>query len=404
MNPASSIQQLLKAYMEGRANPEVLDELRRLSEQENMEEPFRQALAQLMEQQENHEMAIDEQHYDKLFRDIISFDKPIKEQGSARVIHLQRFRWWWAAAAILIMAVGAAIWIRSFSGKQPGELVTEQKKYDVLPGKAGAILTLADGSKVVLDSLRDGVIAKQNGASVVLANGQLTYKKGEGQTAAITYNTMTTPKGRQFQVLLPDGTKVWLNAASSLRYPTAFAGAERRVEITGEAYFEVAENKKVPFKVIANNKMEIKVLGTHFNINAYEDEDAVKTSLLSGSIQASSVTTGPKKTQTIMLKPGEQVQLTANGTMNIVHGADMTKVMAWKNGLFNFEGMHISQAMRQLARWYDIEVVYEQGTPDIVFGGKIPMDINLSQLLRVLEDAEVHFRQEAGNRLVIVKK
>ncbi len=135
----------------------------------------------------------------------------------------------------------------------------------------------------------------QSGTEVVLANGQLTYLEPKQKNTAVAYNTMTTPKGRQFQVSLPDGSKVWLNAASSLRYPTAFTGTERRVEITGEAYFEVAENKQIPFKVIVNNAMEVKVLGTHFNINAYEDENAVKTSLLSGRIQASIITSDPKE-------------------------------------------------------------------------------------------------------------
>ncbi len=403
MNQASSIQQLLQAYMENHADPKVVDELRRLSEQHGMEEELRQALARLMEQQEKESESLDEQHYQQLFREIISIDKPIREITGARVVNLPRRRWWWAAASVLIIGFGAALWILAGKGK-PADVQLADHKYDVAPGRSGAILVLSDGSKVVLDTVKNGVIALQSGTEVVLANGQLTYLEPKQKNTAVAYNTMTTPKGRQFQVSLPDGSKVWLNAASSLRYPTAFTGTERRVEITGEAYFEVAENKQIPFKVIVNNAMEVKVLGTHFNINAYEDENAVKTSLLSGRIQASIITSDPKKEQSILLKPGEQVQLKTNGPLNLVNGADMAKVMAWKNGLFNFEGMHLREAMRQLSRWYDIEVAYEEGIPDIIFGGKMPMDINLSQLLLVLQDAGVYCRQEADNRLVIIKK
>lgn len=409
MNAPSSIHQLLKAYTENRANPEVVEALRRLSEQEGMEESFRQALAQMLEQQEKDAPAMDEQHYEQLFRTIISVDKPLRQQeefvqeDKGRVVFLRSNRWWWAAAAILIMAMGVTLWMRSMPDK-PNNLVIDQQVPDVAPGRAGAILTLADGSKVVLDSLKDGVIAKQSGSNVVLENGQLTYNKENEKVSSITYNTMATPKGRQFQVLLPDGTKVWLNAASSLTYPTVFAGAERKVEIIGEAYFEVAENKKIPFVVVANHGMEIQVLGTHFNINAYEEEALVRTSLLSGSIQATNLSTGALKNDRIVLKPGEQVQLNTTGSLKVVQGVDMTKVMAWKNGLFNFEGLHLREAMRQLARWYDIEVVYEKDVPDIVFGGKMQMDITLSQLLKVLQDAEVNFRLEADNKLVIIKK
>lgn len=400
MHSASSIPQLLKAYLENHEDPEVLDQLRRLSEQEGMEEQFHLALAQLMEEQERNDQVINQPHYEQLFRAIMAADKSATEGTGSRVVPIARSRWWWAAAVLVVITGGAAAWY--FKTNQPAGVITEQKEYDLQPGKSGAILVLANGSKLVLDSLQDGIVAREQGAKVVLSGGQLTYSKEDEHSSAVTYNTMVTPKGRQFQVALPDGTRVWLNAASSLRYPTAFTGTERKVEITGEAYFEVASlsskgGKKISFKVVVNN-LEINVLGTHFNVNTYTDEPDTKVTLLEGAVKVT------HKGASEMLKPGEQAQLNAGGSLIKVTGTDMAKVMAWKNGLFNFEGMPISQAMRQLARWYDIEVVYEQGIPDIVFGGKMPMDINLSQLMLVLKDAGVHYRLEAGNRLVIVRK
>lgn len=288
-----------------------------------------------------------------------------------------------AAAAILlgIIATGLYFWNTS-------ELKTETTyvKNDVAPGSNKAVLTLGDGSRVTLDSgsqtLRQGTIA------IHQQGGQLQYYQ-QGTVTAVNYNTLSTPRGGQFQIILPDGTKVWLNAASSLRYPTAFTGGERKVEITGEAYFEVAKNAAMPFRVKISNEATVEVLGTHFNINAYADEAAIRATLLEGKI----------KVMDVVLSPGEQAQITTD--INILRHVDTSAVMAWRYGLFNFEGQNLKEVMRQLSRWYDIEVIYEGTVPDIVFGGKMLRNINLSQLLKVLEDAEVHFTLEEGRKLII---
>jgi ferric-dicitrate binding protein FerR (iron transport regulator) len=251
----------------------------------------------------------------------------------------------------------------------------------------------------VLDSLGNGVIATQNGKQVLLKNGELAYA-GDAGSGEVVYNNLTTPKGRQFQILLPDGTKVWLNAASSLRYPTAFSGSNREVEVTGEVYFEVAKNAHQPFIIHLNNKTKIQVLGTQFNVNAYSNEAAIRTTLVEGSIKivsGASAAGGP-----VVLRPGQQAQINnAGGDMKVMNNVDVDKVTAWKSGLFNFEDSGLEEVMRQVERWYDIEVVYEKNIPDIRFGGKLSNDVSLSGLLRSLQESEVHFRIE-GRKLIVL--
>jgi ferric-dicitrate binding protein FerR (iron transport regulator) len=216
---------------------------------------------------------------------------------------------------------------------------------------------------------------------------------------------MSTPKGRQFQVTLPDGTKVWLNAGSSIRYPTVFNGGERKVEVMGEAYFEVAHNAKMPFKVNVNNKAELEVLGTHFNVNAYDNEATINTTLLEGSVKVGSRSRSPSgaigKLQSAVLKPGNQAVLTHDSRLTIHDNVDVNQVMAWKNGLFNFEGATFREIMNELERWYDIEIVYEKTVPDIEFEGKMTRDVPLHDLLKMLERSDIHFRIE-GRKLIVL--
>lgn len=324
-------------------------------------------------------------------------------------VHFLR-RWGWAAASVIVLAAGASFWILHQRNTKPAR--TAVATADIAPGRNGAILTLADGTQVVLDSLGNGVIAQQNGAEVRLQNGQLAYDARGEAVGAILYNTMSTPKGRQFQITLPDGTRVWLNAASSIRYPTVFTGRERRVEIAGEAYFEIAKNEKMTFHVNVNNRMDVEVLGTHFNVNAYDNETGINTTLLEGSLRITSgraadlaVKDRGLQGNAVVLKPGQQAQVPASRQMTsgikVVNNADIDKVMAWKNGLFYFDGASLAEIMRQLERWYDIEVVYEKGVPAIDFEGKMTKDIPLNGLLIALERSDVHFRIE-GRRLIVL--
>jgi ferric-dicitrate binding protein FerR (iron transport regulator) len=304
-------------------------------------------------------------------------------------------RWRMAtAAAVLLLFAGTYLWRMNRSSQQVAEGKAPATHIDVAPGKQGAILTLADGRNVVLDSMGNGVIATQNGSKVLLKNGQLAYHRDGTATTEAAFNTVTTPKGRQFQVALPDGTKVWLNAASSLRYPTLFSGKERKVEITGEAYFEVAANPAMPFRVQVNKSTDIEVLGTRFNINSYTDEANVNATLLEGSVQV--VRDGEKA----LLYPGQQAQV--SGQIKIVNNVNVEKVVAWKNGVFDFQDANLEEVMRQLERWYDIEVIYKKGIPKLEFIGKMGRDLSLSAVLNGLQMSRVHFRLEEGRRLIVL--
>lgn len=318
-------------------------------------------------------------------------------------------RWWAAASVILALCIGAYIW--NANKKNAESPIVVAKTVDIAPGEDGAILTLSDGRQIVLDSLGNGVIALQNGSQAVIKNGELIYDLTGDATGEIVYNTMSTPKRRQFRLLLPDGTKVWLNAASSISYPTVFTGKERRVEITGEAYFEVAKNIKMPFRASVKNKAEIEVLGTHFNVNAYENEASINTTLLEGSVVVSS-DQQQKVKQTVVLKPGQQAQLTnvkygsekaatTKTAIKIISDTDIEKVMAWRNGLFNFEDATLEEIMRQLERWYDIEVVYEKNVPNIALTGELTRGVTLKGLLPALGKMGVNYRLE-GRKLTIL--
>ena len=323
--------------------------------------------------------------------------------GQKKAPPIRRIPWLrYSSAAAVLLLVGAGIYLVARHPQQEKPAVVQALvKYDVAPGKQGAILTLADGRTVVLDSLGNGVVATQGGAKVLLNNGRLAYNTESAAATEVAYNTVTTPKGRQFQVSLPDGTKVWLNAASSLRYPTVFAGPERKVEVTGEAYFEVSpqlskDGDRMPFLVKINEQTEVQVLGTHFNINAYNDEATINTTLLEGSVR---IVKGGEKA---VLKPGQQAQTGELARIKIVADANVEKVMAWKNGVFDFQDATLEEVMRQLQRWYDIEVVYEKGVPKLEFIGKMGRDLSLAEVLGGLQLSKVHFRLEAGRRLVVM--
>jgi transmembrane sensor len=320
------------------------------------------------------------------------------EKQRAGVVSIFRKNWMRYAAIFVVLAgIGLYFILSNKPASNNHSLAKTQSltPEEIQPGKNGAVLTLVDGSKMVLDSLGNGLITTQNGTKVSLVNGHLVYDAANAADVT-AFNTMSTPKGRQFNLVLPDGSKVWLNAASSIRYPIVFTGKESRVEITGEAYFEVARNTSMPFRVKTNIETEIEVLGTHFNINSYENETSINTTLLEGSVRV-------KNNQgTIVLKPGQQAQSVTAEKIKLLQQVDVDKVMAWKNGYFNFQDANLQEVMRQLERWYDIEVVYEKGIPELEFFGKMGKDLSLAAVLRGLEKSNVHFRLEDGRKLVVL--
>lgn len=353
-------------------------------------------LAWYMNEQRLREEKIEEKVFDRICH-AVDF-----KQGNVPVhrIHFLR-RWGWVAASIiLVLGIGAYLW--TADKKDHDARIAVVSTADILPGKEGAILTLADGSEVVLDSLGNGLVAAQNGAQVLLQNGQLNYSPTGTTTGAMVYNTMRTPIGRQFNMTLPDGTQVWLNAASSISYPTAFTGKERKVSITGEAYFEVAQNSKMPFQVSVNNSAAIEVLGTHFNVNAYENEAAIKTTLLEGRVRVNDTSLQPGEQAQIAVSPAADGQSAASKHVKVIP-VDIAAVMAWMHGFINFEGATFDAIMRQLERWYAIQVVYENNIiPTMQLSGEMTRDVPLNGLLKNLTELGVHYKLE-GRKLIVLQ-
>lgn len=310
------------------------------------------------------------------------------------------------AAAVFLLLIGAAWWYRHGQSVEPPVVIAPA---DLPPGHNGAILTLGQGQQVVLDSAANGAIAQQGNTDITKRNGALAYRSSGLPTPDVFYNTLTIPRGRQFQLVLPDSTKVWLNAASSLRFPTAFTGAVREVMLTGEAYFEVAPNAHQPFRVRIDSQV-VEVLGTSFNVNGYEDEAGIRTTLLQGSIQVALKGGTP-----VRLRPGEQAAYfdgaaagstatTGTGQSAAAHWQlskiDPEKVIAWKEGWFRFDGNSVPVIMRQLSRWYDVDVLYEAPPPRTLIGGEIPRDMPLSKALDVLRMSGVNLTYKEGKIIV----
>lgn len=314
----------------------------------------------------------------------------------------------WVAAAVILFTLGIGYWF--YTGDvSHNSLNTFKYANDVPPGGNEAILTLADGSKISLTDAAKGELLNKQGIRIVKAkDGQLVYTVDPGMVRTdeiVVFNTITTPRGGQYQINLPDGTKVWLNAASALKFPTTFTNLkERRVELSGEAYFEVSKNKQQPFKVLSSatdkgRAQEIEVLGTHFNINSYEDEDETKTTLLEGAIRIAALQNVNKKYDMI-LSPGQQAVLSNSGLKTMT--VDTEEAIAWKNGNFMFANEGIESIMRKLARWYNIEVVYQGKITDKDFVGTVPRFKNISEALTILElTNNVHFKIE-GRRVTVM--
>jgi transmembrane sensor len=312
--------------------------------------------------------------------------------------HLYK-KYWLLAAAIftgILLFSGAYLFFSKNSSVKPQ--ISKSRPVtptDVAPGTDKATLTLADGSIIKLDKLPNGTVAQQGATKVLqLTSGQLSYQSSGKDAEAVKYNTIATPRGGQYEIMLADGSKVWLNAASSLRFPTRFSGKERNVELNGEAYFEIAKNAAMPFHV-KTSAMQVEVLGTHFNVNAYNDESAFITTLLEGSVKISS----PKSE--VALHPGQQAALNAATSLVAVkNDVDVDQVVAWKNGMFEFASNDIETIMRQLARWYDVQTKYEGKKPEGHFSGTIGRNLPLSKVLQILEQSDVHFKIY-GNEIIV---
>ncbi|MBO9573193.1 MAG: FecR family protein [Chitinophagaceae bacterium] len=351
--------------------------------------------------------AYDPIRFDPIFNKIINIDKnniiPISDQPS-RFAFL-RAKWIKYAAAVLIIAgIGAYLWnISKPKTEKPTYAEALVGEAEILPGSDRALLTLADGSTIELDSASNGQLATQGNSSIIKKDGQIVYNyerhsgapeaNPESLSNKLSYNTMSTPRGGQYKLTLSDGTHVWLNAASSITYPTVFNDKTRPVSITGEVYFEIAINKSQPFIVTSSDGSITEVLGTSFNTNAYPNENAVRTTLIEGSVKITS------SNNSKILSPGQQAVITEK--IIIDTGVNPAQVIAWKNGVFNFNNADLPTVMRQLERWYDIDVEYRGKTnQQFRFQGKFQRSLTLSQVLKILERMEVKFRLE-GKKLIV---
>lgn len=307
--------------------------------------------------------------------------------------------WIRAIAAMLFIAV--SLYFYTKPQHQPDKIKTLVQN-DLPPGGNKAVLTLSNGSKINLNAAGNGLLAEQGNISVQKSDkGKVTYTANNhsASSAAVKtqFNTITTPKGGQYQVVLPDGTKAWLNAASYITFPTVFNAAKRDVEIGGEVYFEVAKNKEKPFSVTCAGQ-KLTVLGTHFNINAYAEEALIRTTLLEGSVKISN------GSDNVVLKPGQQSQIApdSENKIQVSSATDLDEIIAWKNGFFQFNKADIRTIMNQIARWYNVDVEFSGKLPDAHYRGNISRNVNLSKVLKIMELSGIHFTIEG--RKIIVKQ
>ncbi len=443
------IKSLLERFLSNEATPQEIEEiLAWLRNNESNEALLQEVWEEKRPVLEAKGPAIPPADWQRIWMQVDAATRPLAEP--VRRTYAIRRLWPAVAAALILVTAGLFLLIQRQGATGSGGVSVITGVADVAPGRDGAILTLTDGSRVSLDSAGKGLPAMQGGTKISLQGNRLAYSAatdgagegnatdatgkgnatdgagggkttegaGKGNTAdakdgngekgtspmALTYNTVTTPRGRQFSLVLPDGSRVWLNAASSIKFPTAFAGKERRVELMGEAYFEIAKDKSRPFFVHTDNT-ETEVLGTSFNISAYNDEGVVGATLIEGGIRTGSQTERVKlmpgeQARMVKLMPGEQTKMGVR--VEVDHHANVEQVIAWKNGAFNFGNMGLKEVMRQLARWYDLDVVYEPGVKDFRFGGEMSRNVPLSSLLKGLKDMEVHFRIENDHKLVVM--
>ncbi|HWK04809.1 MAG TPA: FecR domain-containing protein [Puia sp.] len=346
--------------------------------------------------------------------DIATPNPPTLETSATKIVYLtppaRRSRTWlYAAACVLLLFAGSDFWLTRHSHSDLAEHTAFPSKNDVAPGGDKAVLTLANDSTIVLENTANGNLAVQGVSRVSKDKNLLAYTAAEGSASAhaadshvpatsLIYNTLTTPRAGQFQLILPDGSKVWLNNASSLRYPTAFTGKSREVTLNGEAYFEIAKDATKPFIVRVHTQMDelaINVLGTSFNVMAYGDEPAVRTTLLSGKVSLE----GGKQS---VLAPGEQAVISKEGNWRVAKGVDVEEAIAWQRGYFHFTHEDIGGVLRQLSRWYDVEAVFTIPAPDYTFDGEIDRSLSLSSILRHLEKKDLHFQID-GKKLIVSK-
>lgn len=387
MENEERFQELLQLYLDNRASNEEISELAILSEK-TQDETILSVFEQVWEGAGKGEVVLISDEARTMLTAILKTKQP---GAVVRLLPVKKLVYSIAAAAVI--ALGVFVFYKFvYNSKQQPEIAQQQPPVqDVSPGGNRAVLMLADGKTIMLDSAVNGLLAEQGNGKVLKTPDGIRYQAGSA--AEILYNTIQTPRGGEYHVVLSDGTEVWLNASSSLRYPTRFDGKERKVELKGEGYFEVAHNPSSPFKVNVNGKEEVEVMGTHFNINAYSDEETINTTLLEGKVK---VTAADSK----FLSPGQQAKLFTNGKVSVEESVNTDEVIAWKNGQFYFESADLKTILRQVQRWYDIEIVYEAAVSNRKYFAIISRKSTLTEVLKALQANDIKYRIE-GKQLIV---
>ncbi|MEO8416410.1 MAG: FecR domain-containing protein [Ginsengibacter sp.] len=404
MEHGKAIENLFKQYVNNECSPEEVHILLQHFGIEKNNDQLRRLIHEYTENSMYEEPATNpgiENLLNTSFNKIKETILEDKTKAPLRVIRAHKRICYLVAASVCVL-LSSSIAFFLFQPEKVNKVIAKQNNVrhanDIAPGRNNAILTLDNGSKIMLDSAANGTLAQQGNTDVQKMNGQIAYnKKSDNRNASPVYNTITTARGNQYQLVLSDGSKVWLNAASSIRFPASFIGSERKVEITGEAYFEVARDATKPFKVEfitqSGQKAEVQVLGTHFDVNAYWENAAIKTTLLEGIVKI-------KTTDQIqMLVPGQQAMLSAD-VITLNKDADVSQAVAWKDGFFMFNNTDLKTIMQQAARWYDVEVDYDSKIAAEGFTGKISRNVPLSEFLKLLELNDVHVKSE-GRKVTI---
>lgn len=379
MDEANDYKELLERYINNNCSPEEFKRLMDFLQNDKADRVFLMKLSQDFDNREAKSDNITSIQSRQILQKLLLKVQPVSQ---ARGVLLRGRIWKIAFAAAVIIIVGVSTYLLSVSGEKPisnsdkGEAKNTEYKNDALPGTNKATLTLADGTVVELDDSNNGTLAQQGDTKIIKLGAKLAYNASANNGKEILYNTISTPRGGQYEIELPDGSHVWLNSASSLRFPTSFAGKERKVTITGEGYFEIVKNASMPF-IVSVNTTEIRVLGTQFNVMGYEDDLGIKTTLLEGAVKLTS------DNSKCLLKPGQQSHLLKGGDFQ-VYEANIAEAIAWKNGRFYFERAEIKNVMSQLSRWYNFEIVYKRKI-DTRFYLEVSRNRKLSEILKMLE-------------------
>jgi hypothetical protein len=399
------LQYLFQRFLQDTATPDEIREFWKLFYEAKEDGHMKQDLWQLWDKVKPEE-EFGNRERAHTFEDIKRRSEAWEKKRPSKTIRFLR-TWRAAAAAAIILLLGTGAYLLFFH-KEPTEIaqteIQPSTKMDIRPGGNKAMLILANGRQITLDSTHMGQLANQGNSKIVkVKSGLLTYTKTDISTGVLAgaspYNTLVTPKGGEYQLILSDGTKVWLNAASSIHYPVTFTGGQRLVEITGEAYFEVAKNDNMPF-IVKDGNTEVQVLGTHFDVNGYKDEPTIKVTLLEGEVRTVQLIT--RRSQ--LLKPGEQAQMNLQGQIQLIKNADTEAAVAWKNGYFQFDREDLGTIMRQVSRWYDVEVKYSDvKLENQLFSGTVSRFKNVSELLKMLSlTGAAHFKID-GEEIIVTK-